>query len=96
MTREDIENNVGYWQEKANLEYIRQRQEHGVNDPYMITEIDEAFDAGYDKGYQYAVDKACEWMREHLGAPAGIPQAKSYNDAINELTTEFRKGMCNG
>ena len=54
MTREDIENNVGYWQEKANLEYIRQRQEHGVNDPYMITEIDEAFDAGFDKGYQYA------------------------------------------
>jgi len=54
MTREEITNNVGYWQEKANLEYIRQRQEHGVNDPYMITEIDEAFDAGYDKGYQYA------------------------------------------
>lgn len=93
MTREDIENNVGYWQEKANLEYIRQRQEHGVNDPYMITEIDEAFDAGFDKGYQYAIDKACEWLRAHLGAPAGIPQAKSYNDAINELTTEFRKGM---
>ena len=66
MTREDIENNVGYWQEKANLEYIRQRQEHGVNDPYMITEIDEAFDAGYDKGYQYAVDKACEWLETHL------------------------------
>ena len=54
MTREEIESNVGYWQGKANLEYIRQRQEYGVNDPYMITEIDEAFDAGFDKGYQYA------------------------------------------
>jgi hypothetical protein len=54
MTREEITNNVGYAQEKANLEYIKYRQEHGVNDPYMITEIDEAFDAGYDKGYQYA------------------------------------------
>ena len=54
MSREEITNNEGYAQEKANLEYIRQRQEHGVNDPYMITEIDEAFDAGYDKGYQYA------------------------------------------
>ena len=54
MNREEITNNAGYAQEKANLEYIRQRQEHGVNDPYMITEIDEAFDAGYDKGYQYA------------------------------------------
>jgi len=61
MTREDIENNVGYWQEKANLEYIRQRQEHGVNDPYMITEIDEAFDAGFDKGYQYAVQHP-QWI----------------------------------
>jgi hypothetical protein len=54
MNREEITNNVGYAQEKANLEYIKYRQEHGVNDPYMITEIDEAFDAGYDKGYQYA------------------------------------------
>lgn len=50
------------------------------------------YDAFLD-GYQYAVEKACEWLREHLGAPVGIPQAKSYNDAINELTTEFRKGM---
>lgn len=48
-----------------------------------------AFEASWD----CAVDKACEWLRAHLGAPAGIPQAKSYNDAINELTTEFRKGM---
>lgn len=51
------------------------------------------FEAGAEHGYQYAVDKACEWLREHLGAPVGMPQAKSYNDAINELTTEFRKGM---
>lgn len=55
-----------------------------------------SFEAGAEHGYQYAVDKACEWLRAHLGAPAGIPQAKSYNDAINELTTEFRKAMCNG
>ena len=48
---------------------------------------------GVEHGYQYAIDKACEWLREHLGAPEGIPQAKAYEDAINELTTEFRKGM---
>ena len=63
MTREDIENDVGYWQEKANLEYIRQRQEHGVNDPYMIIEIDEAFDAGFDKGYQHAVEHSDDVIR---------------------------------
>lgn len=53
----------------------------------------KAYLAGGEYGYQYAIDKACKWLREHLGAPVGIPQAKSYNDAINELTTEFRKGM---
>ena len=67
MNREEITNNVGYAQEKANLEYIKYRQEHGVNDPYMITEIDEAFDAGYDKGYQYAIEKACEWLESLSG-----------------------------
>lgn len=80
MTREDIENNVGYWQEKSNLEYISQRQEHGVNDPYMITEIDEAFNAGFDKGYQYAVDKACEWLRNNMEYWLG-----DYNLAEDEL-----------
>lgn len=30
MTREEIENNVGYWQEKDNLEYIRQRKEDAI------------------------------------------------------------------
>lgn len=44
-------------------------------------------------GYRYAVDKACEWMRTHFGTPVGIPQAKSYNDAMRELITEFRKAM---
>jgi len=66
MNREEITNNVGYAQEKANLEYIKYRQEHGVNDPYMITEIDEAFDAGYDKGYQYAVEKAFDILSQML------------------------------
>ena len=80
MTREEVENNVGYWQEKANLEYIRQRQEHGVNDPYMITEIDEAFDAGYDKGYEYAIDKACEWL-------------DSYFEDGYDLCNDFRRAM---
>ena len=55
----------------------------------------ECYVDGAEDGYEYAVDKACEWLREHLGAPAGVPQAKSYDDAINELTTEFRKGMYN-
>jgi hypothetical protein len=35
--------------------YVEMRKSFGVNDPYMITEINEAFDAGYDEGYQYAL-----------------------------------------
>ena len=51
------------------------------------------FEAGCEHGYQYAVGKACEWLRAHLGAPKGIPQAKAYEDAMNELISEFRKEM---
>ena len=81
---------------------IAYRMEHGKpmaigcgNFAEMAKEMNRCkpYEAGAEFGYTYAVDKACEWMREHLGAPAGIPQAKSYNDAINELATEFRKGM---
>ena len=87
---------------QAGIDY---RMEHGKpmaiggdNFSEMAREMNRTkpFEFGAEYGYQYAVEKACEWLREHLGAPAGIPQAKSYNDAINELTTEFRKGMCNG
>ena len=51
------------------------------------------FEAGAEHGYKYSVDKACEWLRAHLCEPEGIPQAKAYNDAINEVIIEFRKGM---
>lgn len=92
MTREDIENNVGYSQEKANLEYIRQRQEHGVNDPYMITEINEAFDAGYDKGYQYALQHP-QWIpvEKKLPPENGKTQQSISVWATDGLTSgEFR------
>ena len=81
---------------------IQYRMEHGTpmaigggNFAEMAKEMNRTkpFEAGCEHGYQYAVEKACEWLREHLGAPEEMPQAKSYNDAINELTTEFRKGM---
>jgi len=84
---------------QAGIDY---RMEHGKpmaiggdNFAEMAKEMNRTkpFEAGAEYGYQYAIDKACKWLREHLGTPAGIPQVKSYNDAINELTTEFRKGM---
>lgn len=50
----------------------------------------------FETAWSMSVDKACEWLVSHLGAPEGMPQAKSYNDAMKELITEFRKGMNNG
>lgn len=88
MTREDIENNVGYWQGKANLEYIKQRQEHGVNDPYMITEIDEAFDAGFDKGYEYASNKYERLIKKMLEEDFGTRYADSFIDDLHKAMEE--------
>jgi len=95
MTREEITNNVGYAQEKANLEYIRQRQEHGVNDPYMITEIDEAFDAGYDKGYQYAQTYP-NWISVEDELPEKENEFEDYSKLVIVTNgKDFWKGMYN-
>jgi len=88
MSREEIINNMGYAQEKANLEYIRQRQEHGVNDPYMIIEIDEAFGAGYDKGYQYAADKYERLVKKLLEQDIGSGYANSFIEDIRKTMEE--------
>jgi len=92
MSRQEdfIEAGIAYRMEHGNPIAIG-----GGNFAEMAREMNRTrpFEAGCEYGYQYAVKKACEWLREHLGAPAGIPQAKSYNDAINELTTEFCKAM---
>ena len=87
MNREEITNNAGYAQEKANLEYIRQRQEHGVNDPYMITEIDEAFDAGYDKGYQYAQTHP-NWISVEDELPPKMDKWTKASDYVLVYTNE--------
>ena len=84
--------NGNYWVEVRSsidldekVAIIMQMFEDGTNDSIAMAVANQI--------KQGVIDKACEWLRAHLGAPAGIPQAKSYNDAINELTTEFRKGM---
>jgi len=46
--------------------YVEMRKSFGVNDPYAIKEIGEAHYQGAEYGYQYAVDKACEWLQENL------------------------------
>jgi len=95
MNRKEITNNVGYAQEKANLEYIRQRQEHGVNDPYMITEIDEAFDAGYDKGYQYAQEYP-NWISVKDELPEKDNEFEDYSKLVVVTDgKDFYKGMYN-
>ena len=65
--------------------------EHGYE--CMMADVNEAKRRSFENGWKAAIEKACEWLCDHLGAPVGMPQAKSYNAAIAELCSEFRKGM---
>lgn len=46
MSRKEIINNIGYIANKKAKEYVEQRKSHGVNDPYMLNEIEEAYYEG--------------------------------------------------
>jgi hypothetical protein len=46
MDRQEIINNIGYIADKKAKEYVEQRKSHGVNDPYMLNEIEEAYYEG--------------------------------------------------
>lgn len=53
------------------------------------------FDIAAEYGYQYAVDRACEWLKENIyhrvyecGDRLGFPTA--------DFIKDFRKAMCNG
>ena len=46
MNRQEIINNIGYIADKKAKEYVEQRKSHGVNDPYMLNEIEEAYYEG--------------------------------------------------
>ena len=55
----------------------------------------KAYLAGGEYGYQYAVDKACKWLRENIyhrvyecGDRLGYPTA--------DFLKDFRRAMCNG
>lgn len=60
--------------------YVEMRKSFGVNDPYALKEIGEAYYEGCEHGYQYAIDKACEWLRENMEYWLG-----DYNLAEDEL-----------
>lgn len=46
MDRQEIINNIGYIAAKKSREYVEQRKSYGVNDPYMLNEIEEAYYEG--------------------------------------------------
>ena len=57
-----------------------------------------SFEAGAEYGYQYAVDKACEWLKNHSETDYYelIPNA-NYCGAVklnkNKMIEDFRKAM---
>lgn len=46
MSRQEVINNIGYIAAKKSREYVEQRKSYGVNDPYMLNEIEEAYYEG--------------------------------------------------
>jgi len=45
--------------------YVDIRKSYGVNDPYALKEIGEAHYQCAEYGYQYAIEKACEWLENN-------------------------------
>ena len=66
--------------------YVEMRKSFGVNDPYALKEIGEAHYQGSEHGYQYAVEKAVEFLKE-----------KEFGDWIEQEASsfieDFRKAM---
>lgn len=53
--------------------YVEMRKSFGVNDPYALKEIGEAHYQGVKHGYQYAVEKACEFLEEYAANFVALP-----------------------
>lgn len=66
--------------------YANERKSFGVSDPYALKEIEEAHYQGIEYGYQYAVEKTVEFLKE-----------KEFGDWIEQEATsfieDFRKAM---
>ena len=60
--REEIENHIGYKITKAAVEYY---QANCANDVDLL----DAFEAGAEWMQKKMIDKACEWIIEHIDIP---------------------------
>jgi hypothetical protein len=61
MTRKEIENSLAY---NASKQAVLYSQEFS-NDDILQGEVIEAYELGADFGYNFAVDKVCEWLRKN-------------------------------
>lgn len=74
---------------------MKQKQQQ-LLDQYLASceeENEGAIMVAYKKGQRDMLEKVCSWLCANLGAPEGMPQAKSHNEALVELTSELRKGV---
>jgi hypothetical protein len=74
--------------------YVDSRKSYGVNDPYALKEIGEAYYQGAEYGYQYAIEKACDWLKmmdvnDYLKIVPGFGYVIEDEDAIKG----FRRAM---
>lgn len=73
--------------DKQSDEYVDRRKSFGLNDPYALKEIGEAYYQGCEYGYQYAVDRACEVIAKLY------PQAAAYYEQTESFVEQIRKAM---
>ena len=87
--------------------YVEMRKSFGVNDPYALKEIGEAYYQGAEHGYQYAFEKACEFIRLHICVdipvrltPDGQPLAEDFfnkaearANAAQNVVEQFKQFM---
>ena len=75
--------------------YVEGRKSFGVNDPYALKEIGEAHYQGAEHGYQYAIEKACQYLYDWNKKQAEKHGSKAVL-GIREFTisvSDFRKAM---
>ena len=58
--REEIINNIGYKMTRAALEYVEKHE---------FADAIDAFEAGAEWMQNTMIDKACEWITEHIDIP---------------------------
>ena len=89
MTREEVVNSLAY---NASKQAVMYSQEFS-NDDILQGEVIEAYELGAEYGYQFAIDKACEWLYEYNRKQADKMFGTVHTADVTINVAQFRKAM---